>query len=257
MDWFSPLLPEGVGLLAAIILITTAGFSAALTAAFGLGGGLILLSVMTLVLPIGAVIPIHGMVQLGANTSRALLQWRYVIWPFLLWISLGAIVGVFLGAQFIIEIPENFLKVTVALFVIYSVWGPKLTFSAPGPKTFFATGAISGFLTLFFGATGPIIATLLSRTGRDRFAIVATHGACMVVQHSLKIITFGLLGFAFYPWVPLILVTLLAGFIGTWIGVRLLNGFSETTFQKTLKILLSAIALYLLLSAGSSFFKIN
>jgi hypothetical protein len=56
---------------------------------------------------------------------------------------------------------------------------------------------------MFVGATGPFVAALLAPRLDDRKRYVGTHAMAMVMQHSLKVVVFGFLGFAFGAWVPL------------------------------------------------------
>jgi uncharacterized protein len=65
------LLPEGLGSAIAVLLIVASFFTSALTAAFGVGGGIAMLALMGLFIPGAALIPVHGAVQLGSNTGRA------------------------------------------------------------------------------------------------------------------------------------------------------------------------------------------
>ena len=54
--------------------------TSALTAALGLGGGVALLAAMATVLPPVALIPVHGVIQLGSNVGRAVIQRSHVAW---------------------------------------------------------------------------------------------------------------------------------------------------------------------------------
>ena len=111
-------------------------------------------------------------------------------------------------------------------------------------------GAIASFLTMFFGATGPFVAAILAARLPDRQAFVGTHAVCMTAQHGLKVVVFGLLGFAFAPWLPLIVAMAATGFVGTVAGTRLLHLLPEQVFRKVLKAVLTLLALNLLLSAA-------
>ncbi|MEL6790905.1 MAG: sulfite exporter TauE/SafE family protein [Pseudomonadota bacterium] len=248
MDAF--LTPDGMTLVSAFAVLATAMVAAGLTAALGLGGGLILLAIMTALMPIAAVIPVHGVAQLGSNAGRSILQWRNVVWPIVAWFAIGGVIGTAFGSQVLVAIPAALLKAGVGLFVLWSVWGPALNVPKPGRGAFFATGVVGSFLTLFFGATGPIAASVIGRAGLDRFATTGTHGACMLVQHLLKVVAFGALGFAYGPWAGFIMAIVLSGFMGTWIGTRILISLPEHRFRAGFKIALTAIAFWLLVSAG-------
>lgn len=243
------LLPDAVSPLAAALVVAASFFTSALTGAFGLGGGLALLAVMSTVLPTPAVVPVHGLAQLGSNASRFFLQRRDVAWTVVLWFAIGTGLGVIAGGALYVAIPKPALKAAVGLFVLYTVLGPKLGGFAPGVRTFFATGAAGGFLLLFFGATGPITAAMLGRTGLGRLNIVATHAACMVAQHFLKSLAFGAIGFAFAAWGPLILAVVAAGFVGTTFGVRLLRRMEEKEFRDGFRLVLIFFGAYLLTGA--------
>ena len=64
-----------------------------LTAAVGIGGGTVLLAVMAQVLPIKAIVPIHGVVQFGSNFGRAAIMMRQLSKPVVLWFLAGSVVG--------------------------------------------------------------------------------------------------------------------------------------------------------------------
>ncbi|HRX39312.1 MAG: sulfite exporter TauE/SafE family protein [Parvularculaceae bacterium] len=246
MDILSSLTPEGVSPIIAALVVFTSFFTSALTASFGLGGGLALLAVMSALLPPIAVIPVHGVAQLGANFSRFTLQRRDVVWPIILWFALGGVLGTALGGKIYVALPEALLRAGVGLFVLFTVWGPKPKAFAPGPTSFFLTGALGAFLTMFFGATGPIAATMLSVTKLDRLKIVATHAACMVTQHALKTLAFGFLGFAFAHWALLIAAILIAGYLGAWSGVKLLRAMPEKQFRTGFRAVLTFFGVYLI-----------
>jgi len=68
---------QGLTPLIALGLITLSTFTSAITAAFGLGGGSLLIAVMSLFMPAAIVVPVHGAVQLGSNGGRAFLRRKY------------------------------------------------------------------------------------------------------------------------------------------------------------------------------------
>jgi uncharacterized membrane protein YfcA len=193
---------------------------------------------------------VHGVAQIGSNAGRFILQFRDTVWPIFMWFAAGSVLGALLGGRLAVEMPVWALRGGVAFFIIYTVWGPRPKGFAPGAATFFTTGAIGSFLTMFFGATGPIAATMLSATDLDRLRIVATHAACMVAQHGLKILVFGVLGFSYAEWVWLLAAILGFGFAGTWLGTRFLRRMPEAVFRKGFKWVLTIIAAYLLVAAG-------
>lgn len=243
------LLPPGVSALAAIGLVALSLFTSALTAAAGIGGGLVLLGALASFLPPVIVIPIHGVVQLGSNAGRAAIMRhaidRRIVAPFFL----GSLIGIALGAKLFVALPTTTLQIILGLFVLASVWLPKLKTAHIPIRAFVVVGIVGSFCTMFVGATGPFIATFISPDRMPRHAVVATHATCMSLQHTLKVIAFGFLGFAFLPWIPLLVAMVGAGFLGTMLGRRALDRLPHDVFARIFKVVLTLLALRLLYAA--------
>src|SRR3546814_9519734 len=139
-----------------------------------------MVAVMAGAVPPAALIPVHGVVQLGSNLGRVGLNRRHVRVTIFKWFALGAVIGIGIGASVAVNLPRSVLQVVVAVFVLVSTWAPKLG-SRPVPERgFVLVGAVTSFVTMFVGATGPFLAPFLSpqRLG-DRLATVGTFAACM------------------------------------------------------------------------------
>ncbi|MCB1479556.1 MAG: sulfite exporter TauE/SafE family protein [Rhodobiaceae bacterium] len=242
------LLPPDLPAYSAAIMIVSSFFTSMIMAATGLGGGVLLLSIMASLMPIAALIPVHGVVQLGSNAGRTFLLRNSVQWSYLLPFLLGSLIGAALGGKLVVTLNDAVLRIALAVFILYMVWGPKPKFKASSTRWLTALGGtISTFLTMFFGATGPFVMAIYSNIFPDnRHHFIATHSAAMIIQHVLKVIAFGLLGFAFAPWAGLIVAMVATGFAGTWTGTRLLNRIPEASFRVIFKALISLVALHLL-----------
>ncbi len=249
MPDFTQALPDAVSPLAAIIVIAASFFTSALTAAFGLGGGLALLGVMGALFPPAAVIPVHGLAQLGSNAGRFYLQRASVVWKIAGWFALGSLAGAGLGARLVVEVPERLLQALIGAFVLLTVWGPKPKGFSPGVKTYAITGAASAVLSMFVGATGPIAAAMVGAAKLDKLKTTATHAAAMSAQHLLKAVAFGFVGFAYADWAILITAIVAAGFAGTTFGTRALHAMPEERFRKGFTLILTFFGVYLVAGA--------
>lgn len=247
---FDALLPDDVSLLAAAVVIAASFFTSALTAAFGLGGGLALLGAMGALFPPAAVIPVHGLAQLGSNAGRLFLQRASVVWPIAGWFAIGSLAGTIVGARLFVELPERALQMLIGAFVLATVWGPKPKGFAPGAKTFALTGLASAVLSMFVGATGPIAAAMVGAANLDKLKTTATHAAAMSAQHALKAIAFGFVGFAYADWAILIIAIVAAGFAGTTIGTKALISMPEARFRKGFTMILTFFGCYLVGAAA-------
>ena len=246
MESLTIFLPEGLPVWAAGLVVFASFFTSAITAAFGLGGGLALLAVMSALFPASAVVPVHGAAQAGSNAGRFFLQRKEVVWYIVLWFSLGSLIGAAIGGRLAVETPVWLLRGGVGAFVIWTLWGAKPKGFAPGKRTYFVVGVVSGFLTMFFSATGPIVAAMLSAAALGRLQLVATHAASLVIQHLMKIAAFGLLGFAYGEWAWLLAAIIASGFAGTYTGTHFLRAMPEATFRRGFRIILSGVAVYLI-----------
>jgi uncharacterized protein len=241
------IIPDPLSQLAELSLIALSFVTSLMTAALGLGGGILMVAAMASVVPPAALIPVHGLVQLGSNSGRVLLFHRFIRRSIVLWFLLGAVVGVTIGAQVAVRLPREVLLIVVGGFVLVTTWMPSLGRYRVPDRGFVAIGAVTAFITMFAGATGPFLAPFLSpeRLG-DRHATIGTFAACMTLKHALKVTAFAALGFAYLPWLPLIGLMIVSGFLGTMVGRQIVNRMPEARFRTAFRILLTALALRLL-----------
>lgn len=247
MEAITGLLPDGLAIWAAGLLVAASFFTSALTAAFGVGGGVAMLALMGLFLPVAALIPVHGAVQLGSNTGRAWHQRPFIrhdiFGPFLI----GSLIGAVAGAMIVVQLPDALLKLVLGGFILIITWGKIPGFDRLGRIGLAVGSAATALLTMMVGATGPLLSSVFAQIiPDDRKALVATHAAGMTIQHALKIVVFGLAGFAFAAWVPLVAVMIASGYLGTVYGSRWLERLPEAQFRRWFKIGISLLALDLL-----------
>ncbi|OAN73973.1 hypothetical protein A8B78_17650 [Jannaschia sp. EhC01] len=237
------LLPEGLSLAAFWIIMAASFAGSFITAAFGIGGGGLLLAILASIVPPAALIPVHGVVQAGSNAGRMVMLWREIFWPALPWFAVGTLIGVAIGGAVAVELPPQYVQIGVGAFVIYTVL-------ARAPRWFsrwpLFTGLISSFLTMFFGATGLFVASFTKSHKLPRHAHVATHATLMTLQHGLKVVAFGVLGFAYADWIWVIALMIGVGLAGTYAGRLVLNRLTDVRFGLTLNILLVLISLRLI-----------
>lgn len=240
--------PETTAFFAAV-LVFTSFFTSALSAALGLGGGVAMLAIMGLGLPVASLLPVHGIVQIGSNFGRAVIQKRFITWPLIGWFFAGSAVGVAIGGPVAVVIPDLAGKIALALFILWSVHGRRPKPGRMSRAGFVGGGVLTSIATMIVGATGPLVAALLASRGLTRQPLVATHAACMVVQHGLKILVFGLLGFAYAAWMPLLVAMIASGVLGSWFGARILDHLPEDVFRLAFKTILTLLSLQIIWNA--------
>jgi uncharacterized membrane protein YfcA len=250
-DILNFLMPPELSAAATLGLIGVSFLTSAMTVIAGIGGGLTMIAVLASFLPPVAVLPLHGVVQIGSNAGRALLMRHHIDFRIVGFFTLGSLLGVTVGGSIFVVLPPDVLRIVLGIFILYLVWGPKLRRSEVPPKVFAVVGAVTSFATMFVGGTGSFVAPFFSPEKMGRKKLVGTHAGCMSVQHSLKVVAFGFIGFHFLPWLPFLAAMVLSGFIGTYVGRHFLGVMPERLFAVIFRSVLTVLALRLLYVALS------
>ena len=233
------LLPPAMPLLDAGLLVTASLVTSFISAAFGIGGGFTLIALLALLLPPAALIPVHGIVQLGSNAGRVGIMLKQVVWRPVMPFVIGTVTGAGLGAMVVVQLPPWAVQLALGVFIIWAVFAKLPPIQQ---RYILLGGVVSSFLTMFFGATGNFIAAMVKSMNLDPVPHVATHSLMMTFQHLAKVLIFGLIGFQFGPYMILIIGMLISGFIGTIIGSRFLTKAGGRYFKPVLNTILSLAA---------------
>ncbi len=226
-----------------LLLILAAFGTSIITAIAGVGGGMILIAFMPGLLPASAIIPVHAIVQLFSNGSRALFGWQDIDWGFTTAFISGAILGGLVAAGITLEINLEYTPLLIAAYILWSVWGPKLQFQRAQRGEFFVIGFIQTALSMIIGATGPMGQASLVARGLQRDALVVTAAFMMIFTHLIKIILFGLLGFAFINYWQAILGMSAGVIAGAFVGTHIRYKVPEAIFRPCIKGLLTILAI--------------
>ena len=233
--------------LAAALCLMTIGTSI-ISGVVGMAGGITLLSLMTFMMPLEHIVPVHGVVQLVSNGSRCYFLRRNINKQITLYFFLGAPLGV-IGAFYLIEqVPSKaWFYWPIILLIAYTLFKPKKMPKIKMPNGgFFWLGILTGFLGPLIGATGPLLAPFFLREDLDKKEIVATKAITQMFTHLLKIPLFLSLDFSYrdYSWVMVMMV--IGAVVGTKLGVMLLGKTSENVFRWIYKSALAIAGLRLI-----------
>ncbi|MEM6463024.1 MAG: sulfite exporter TauE/SafE family protein [Pseudomonadota bacterium] len=236
------LIPSALTPLQTLILVAASFGTSFITVSFGIGGGATMIALMSYLVPAAALIPVHGAVQLGSNGGRAIVLRKHVDWRRIAAFSGGAVIGAAIGAAIAVRLQSDLILIGLGVFIVASTWIPLKRMAALQAAGFALIGLFTTFIGMFFGATGPMNAALLSNSFSERRIVVGSLAALMTAQHGFKVLGFALVGFAFWPWLPLVLIMIASGFAGTVAGSRLLYAIPEQSFRLVLKSILTLLA---------------
>jgi len=240
------------------ILFAAAFATSVLSAIVGMAGGITLLTVMLLYLDPLVAIPVHGVVQLVSNGSRAFVQRRHVEPGIALRYGILLLPMGFAGLWLARRLPPDVTRGLIGAFVLLATWAPRLLLLGSHPdridrdRRFFLLGGVVGFLNVTLGATGPLIAPFFLNLGLSRQALVGTKATCQLLGHLAKIVVFGVVGFAYGAWAVLLALLSVAVIVGTWLGSRILDRVPERVFIRLYKTVLTLIAVRLIASVAPS-----
>ncbi|HYC64317.1 MAG TPA: sulfite exporter TauE/SafE family protein [Reyranellaceae bacterium] len=233
-----------MSLLGALALSLLMVSTACLSGVFGMAGGLIMIGVLLVVLPLPAAMVLHAVTQMASNGWRAILWRGHIVWPTTLWYVVGCALAVALWSL-TLYVPDKALALLllgVSPFIV-RVIPESILPRTLGPAQMVGGGFVCQMLMLLSGVTGPLIDTLFLRSPMDRKQIIATKAACQVFGHGFKLVYFGALiqeAGQVEPW--LLALAVASSMLGATLGKMLLEKLSEVQFRLWSNRLINAIA---------------
>jgi len=240
----------------AVYAIVFGSFLAAVAnAAFSSGGAMIVLAVTSAVLPVSAIVPIHSTLLIGSTASRAVLFRQHVDWriagPFLV----GSIIAVALASRIYFALPEKVIATAIAVVMLIAIWLPGIGWRPDLRHPWAVVGFVHSFLSTLF-AYGALLHAVILHTGLTRRQVVGTMAVSLTGMSVFKIAGYATNGFDYTQYLPVIVLSILAAFLGTWVGKLVIDRISETTFRFMFRALVTLTALRLmyvgLLSNGAA-----
>tara|TARA_B100001029_G_scaffold137523_1_gene116617 strand:+ start:552 stop:1298 length:747 start_codon:yes stop_codon:yes gene_type:complete len=244
-----------------IILIIAALITSSISAILGMGGGIILLAIMAIIIPQGfMVIALHGIIQLASNVTRSYVFRKHLKIQLIKEFSAGSIFGLFLSSLIILllinffnvssanEIKIDYLKPIIGLFILWYLYLRKTKKHKKNTKFYFV-GGISGISSVFIGATGPLIAPFFLNKDFKKENIIANKAICQAITHLGKIPLFiYFFKLNYITEIKIILPMIIAVFIGTNFGKKIIGYIPENIFIFLFKITLTLISIRLIFS---------
>lgn len=216
-----------------IFLTITSFFTSGLSAATGMGGGVLLYSVMSLFFPMGVLIPIHGLIQFFNNLFIVIFLKKFINLKYVLPFTIGAVIGVF-GAASIVEkiIKTSLPQIFIVLFILYTLFKPKKLPSLKVPANGFVfVGILTGFFSIIAGAVDPVLAPFFIRDDMSKEEVISNKALMQAIVHLFKIPVFLSIGFSYTPYLSLCIILNLACIFGTKFGIIILRKINERIFN--------------------------
>lgn len=226
-----------------LVLVPIVFLTSCLAAVIGMGGGILLITLMPGLVPAAVILPLHAATQLMSNVSRAAFGWRDIDLSLIPAIAVGACAGAWLGAGVYQSLNLYWLPSVIGMLILVFTWvrfprvpgGGQLALALLG---FYQTG-----LGMLAGATGPVGAAVLLQRNTGRDWLVVNTAVYMSLNHALRVAAFVFIGFSFAGWWQLLVAMIVAGIGGSWVGTRLRGHVPQLDFQRWFRWLVTLLAL--------------
>ena len=212
----------------------------------GIGGGMMLITIMPSFIPVNALIPVHGLTQMSSNFSRAVFGYKDVQFEVIPKFLLGSFIGIGIFAGILNFISLNYVPLFIGTYILLSLWSEKFNEKIKRYESYFLAGFFQTGLSVVVGATGPLTMTLLLKDYGDKNKVVATGAALMSISHILKVFVFMYFGFVFFDYIGIIVAMIIGAVAGSWAGTQLRDVIEGKKFLLLLKILLSALSIHVM-----------
>ena len=217
-----------------------------ITGVVGIGGGMMLIAILPSFLPLNALIPVHGLTQMSSNLSRAVFGYKDVQYEVIPKFLLGSAIGIGIFAGILNVISLEYVPLFIGAYILLSLWSEKFNEKIKRYESYFLAGFFQTGLSMVVGATGPLTMTLLLKDYGDKDKVVATGAALMSITHILKVFVFMYFGFVFFDYIGIIVAMIIGAVAGSWAGTQLRDKIGGKKFVLILKVLLSALAIYVI-----------
>jgi uncharacterized protein len=216
----------------------------------GFGSSIIFIPLASLFFDFYSVLGITSVFHVASNLSKIYLFKEGVDWkivrnigiPAVIFVSIGAFATRFVNILYVEIFLGIFLVVISLLFLIFD----ELKFK-PNISNSIIGGSISGFLAGIMGTGGAIRGITLASFGLQKSVFIATSAFIdLGVDLSRGFVYFSN-GYIHKHDLIYILLLIGVGFVGSYIGKRLLQYISEAYFKKIVLYLILIIGLFLIL----------
>jgi uncharacterized membrane protein YfcA len=218
-----------------------------LSGVFGMAGGMLLLGILLVRLPVAEAMVLHGVAQGIANGARAAISFKHVRPSIVGIFTLGTalVLASFGPVGFVVSAPIAMLSLGI-IPLTEPLWK---RLHPPSIERFagaFSCGIVVTSFHLAVGTGGPLLDLFFVRSKLDRHGIVATKAAAQTVGHAAKVAYFTVAIGSTGPstlnpgaWLSLGAMAV----VGTYLGRLILDRMSEQVFRRGVRTLIVAIAI--------------
>jgi len=232
-----------------MLIVVAALVASIIHSVAGLGGGILMVAVLTGVVGIKQAVPAMACAQLISHVTRALLYWRSTDWRMAVRVLAFGCPAVILGAFLF----RTFSAGTISLFFVIILLGALcIRHLEDGrrlradPKSLAAASVLWGMLAGNVIGQGFLLAPFLLGSGMRRFAFVGTMATVTLVISILRVAVFGISEVLTGRLFSLGILIGVLSIPGAWLGRKLLRGLSDTVQRRIVEVMTILLMAYFL-----------
>lgn len=233
------------------LIFVLIGFASSMVSAvFGLGTALLMLSLGALVLPIKEAIALATVMFLAAGIAKSLLFRRKIDWRTTALVTVGSIPFAYFGAALVDTVPAEMLKkmlgAMIICYLIMTVKSGSLSIK-PGKVGLIAGSCVYGFLSGLLGSGNIIKAVLFRELSMNKESFVGIMAATSILTNVSKLTAYAQDELVRAEHFYVILGLIVSAIISAVIGRALLQKLSARYFQHGVSLVLACVAINLLI----------
>lgn len=215
-----------------------------LSGVVGMAGGMILMGILLMLMPVTAAMVLHAVTQIASNGWRAFLWRGYIDWRIIAGYAAGSF-AVFLVMKFVAVLPAKavvYIGMGITPFIVLALpmrFVPEITRKgAPA-----LCGAAVMFVQLLAGVAGNVLDVFFQRSGLDRKTVVATKAASQVLAHIQRAAFFGafaISGDIFPLWVYAGSIAI--AMLGASLAAMILHRITDAHFRSWSRTIILAVS---------------
>ena len=218
----------------------------------GFGSSVYFVPLANLFLDFKSVLGITAIFHLSSNISKMFLFKKGLNKFLMIYIGVPAVIMVIAGGILSNYLDERILQIAFAIFIIltslFFLWFSKFTLNAD-KKNAIIGGTASGFLAGVLGTGGAIRGITMVAFNIEKEQFIATSAAIDFAVDFSRTIVYFINGYMHTEHLKYMISLIVVGFVGTWIGKKVLERISQEWFKKVVLVLLFGIGVFSLVNS--------
>ncbi len=210
----------------------------------GFGSSLLFVPIAGFFLDFHSVLGITALFHLASNVSKITLFREGVNKQLILNIGIPSLVFVALGAYFSKFLNSHILEIVLAIFLIVmslTLFIFKKLVIKPNKFNSIAGGSLSGLTAGLLGTGGAIRGLTLAAFDLEMNSFIVTSAIIDLGIDLTRSVVYAVNGYVHTHDLYLVAILIVIGFVGTFIGKKIVVLFSQEQFKKLLLVLIFAI----------------